>query len=284
LDLQIVPAGIFYSNYVSPMAVLRVHYGKSFGIAHYKDLYQSNKDEAIRQLTKEMETRIRAEIIHIAQRNYYTTINRAADIYANTLHPNSSNKAFFARKEIAEKLDMLRPEQGSEAFEYLEKILTNFDNLLKELHFTEREYISPINTKQVFSNALGCLIALPFVLLGVFVNSFPIAITELLTRTMTKDPEFIASYRITFSAILFPVNTLIISILLAKFIGLYAFLLLGTIPFLAHFSLRYGLNLLYFARNVAFIRAKARKQTNELAVLHNCIIAHIQQLTRQEKP
>jgi len=87
-DLTIIPAGITYTRGDVFRSEVLFNVGKPISAATYFDLYQSNPVEAVNQLTHDMESAIKSEIIHVNKPEHDRLFDEVMDV-VNSAHPSS---------------------------------------------------------------------------------------------------------------------------------------------------------------------------------------------------
>lgn len=207
LDLQIVPVGIYYEDFVKSNSKLFVNYGKPFDLKEYKDLYEENPQKAYAEFKDKLSDKIKELIIHIEDLEHYGIYEQIRLFYRPSmksklgLKNNRLKNVFKADKTTIEKAEntFLYGEQNIEVFgnQYnrIEKGLSK-----KGLHLLDFEPICLGNT--IFVTFL-LLLGLPIFIYG-FLNSAIYYFFSMKFLKKIKDKQFHSSFKFGIGAILGP--------------------------------------------------------------------------------
>ncbi|MEN8120010.1 MAG: 1-acyl-sn-glycerol-3-phosphate acyltransferase [Bacteroidota bacterium] len=221
LETQIVPTGIYYSNYWNFRSTIQLNFGKPIPVTKYKDLYLENEQKAMLALRDDMTQGLIPQMIHIKTEEYYDLYEQLREIYHKdmletlTLPANQNNK-FIADKKLIDALDME---------------LENKPESIKDLNLKVSEYISGIKQFDIrdwvlrenkgwpiiILKSLMLLLLSPIFIFGAINNIIPYLLPSLITNKL-KDRQFTTSITFVFGMIFFPVFYLIQSILFLVFI------------------------------------------------------------------
>jgi len=220
MNIQIVPIGLYYSDYESFRSVLLLNFGKPIAVSKYYDVYKNNPAVAIAKLKDELHDALRLLIIDIESEEYYFVYDklrqyRAAQV---AMEKKPEIRQFQAQQEIISKLEKIE-KKNPEKMESLNLLVHNFDNLLgdSKLNFETIEKGNP-KFYQLFFKTLLLNIGFPFFIYGYLNNLLPWQITVSLAGKI-KDPQFRSSVKYLFSILLFPIFYLIQSALFYYFIS-----------------------------------------------------------------
>lgn len=257
LGLQIVPAGIDYSNYFNAGSTLLVKFGPPIQVSDYEQWYHENPPQAIRKLTDDLYLALKAEMIHIDSEPCYDTIHTATEIYLpEELETERIRKTlynrFLARKKIIGKLNAV-PCENDESMKALKNLTAEYSeclrkNLLRDW-LVRREKISLLS---FILEAVFMAILFPLYLYGMVMNYIPYHIPVRITRKI-KDPHFIGSVRFGAGFLLFLLWYLLwflIALFVPVDLAWKVLFLFGT-PFAGVFSF-------YYYRNVLKMKGKYR--------------------------
>lgn len=239
IDLQIVPVGIYYSNYFNYRTKLLVNFGKPLLIKDYKQKFEENNQAAIVALKKDMREAMIPLAIHIKNKDFYDEYEASRDIFdfyiANNENLNLKNQIdkFKIDKEIISILDDFH-ENHQEKFTEFSLKIKDYVQKIKNLKIKDYLFDKKISAFSILGNVLLSIILLPLNLLGFINFAIPLGLPEFLVKKF-KDKQFHSSVRYVISFFLVPIWGIIGFILFWIFskwwIGLAFFVV--QIPFMA---------------------------------------------------
>lgn len=237
LDIQIVPLGIDYSDYVKVRSKLLVRVGEPFGIKQYMDLYHQNNALAYNALMEELAQRMKAEMINIETVDDYNAYMRLLAMFTpryvkrNKLS-HSNNQSFIIDKQIIDVLDNLHINDAAKYSDIIEKL--NFcDATIKQNKLCD--YVAPFKYNcgiWLPFKALALIVTLPFFVYGFVNNLLEIFIPYKVSKSI-KDKQFISSIRNAVAMIVIPLLYIIQTVIFGLISGNWWFALgyLATLPF-----------------------------------------------------
>ena len=124
LDLQIIPTGIYYEDYVHSNSKLFVNYGEAFTITKFKDTFLENPQKGYAEFREDLAERMKKLIININDIEHYSIYEQIRLFYRSTMKKRmnlkgtkliNSFKADQQTIESAEKI-FLNGDQNIEVF------------------------------------------------------------------------------------------------------------------------------------------------------------------------
>jgi len=237
-NLHIVPIGTYYSAPQKIGTDVLIQYGKPIPISNYKELYETNKAKAIKQLTRDLAEGLKPLMIHIESEEYYEAIellrklarkktqathsfegdillrNFKSDKYIVAECERMIQKDEATFKEIA--TDILRYKKGIDQY-----------NLTDDLFEKNQHTIGAILLK-----IIGLIIALPIYIYAIVNSVLPYFILKKRFLNRVKDPVFYATIAFTVGLFLFPIVWIVQSIPIGYFFGKWvALIYVLTMPF-----------------------------------------------------
>ena len=208
LDLQIIPVGIYYEDYVHSNTKLFVNFGESFTIKKYKELFQENPQKAYSQFKDELSERLTKLIINIKDLEHYAIYEQIRLFYRSSmknrmqLKGRSLKNSFAADQKtitLAEKAFL----EGDQNIEVFGNQYRRLEQGLKKKGFSILDF-----DQNCFGKTLGTslllIIGLPIFLFG-FANSFIYYILSMKFIKTIKDKQFHSSVKFGFSVVIFPI-------------------------------------------------------------------------------
>ena len=222
-EIQIVPVGLDYSNYVNARSHLLVRLGEPFGLEPYLEQYAQNPAIAYNSLMDDLATRIKAEMIHIDTEEHYAAYMRLIDLFSTTYIrrnglPRTRNQKFAIDKQLIAALDDIHAQNTDLYNDTIDK-LNRFDNIITTYKLSG--HAAPFRRSQwplLPWQALMLLATLPVFVYG-YVNNFLALLAPYKVSGMFKDKQFISSVRYVVSLFSFPltyaIQTLVIGLTLS---------------------------------------------------------------------
>lgn len=213
LDIQIVPTGIYYDNYINTNSLLQVNYGKPISVKKYKDAYAENPQKAMLHLRDEIRDGLIPQIIHIEDLENY-------ELYEDF--------RFILRKRMARKFKIKKPNQNwfiidkktigriamvkGENIEKLKDFHSKFIKYYKLAGLRSLE-IRKTNWLKYIINIVLLLAGLPLFIFAFVNNIIPYYLLKTFLKNKIKDPQFHSSLKFGFALLLLPIYYLIISLI-----------------------------------------------------------------------
>ncbi len=239
-NLHIVPTGLYYSNYQKMRSNLLVNFGTPFCLKDYFEDYKKDKAKAINRLTKDFTERMKAQMIHVEDLDFYDQYDLCMDILDKPLLQRKKLKftpanKFAIDRLTVERLDKLK-QSKNERFDQLIQKLRNYGNFLKKHHL--KDHISEKTTGfgKLMLNAFLYLSAFPFFIYGLINHATTGLIIRRFTRNI-KDPQFVSSVTFGLLCFLAPLiyllQTILVGLLCHSWLvaGVYLLLLLPSAVF-----------------------------------------------------
>lgn len=236
VNLQILPAGLYYTHCQKMGERLIINFGTPFRVRDFRAEYEQNQPRTLTQITRRMADEIKSLMLHFDDLSNHDTLKWLTDLEIRKEGDTITN---VRRK--AEELAQLRL-KNTEAYDKLmEETNTKRQELDKkgiEAEIYGQPQSSIIN---LVLKTLGLVLASPIAFYGWINSVVPYSIPFIFTKKL-KDQQFSSAFRIVlFALITFPFVWLIqIGIVWgateAKTAGLYAL----TLPFTGYFAHRWA--------------------------------------------
>lgn len=108
-ELEILPVGINFNNWRNPGSEVIVNVGKSFDAKPYYTSNVETKPKGILQLTREIETKMKLEIIHLDDKVDEVVIRQLWDlqtlIASSSPRKDKNNKIYYRMKAVADDIN-----------------------------------------------------------------------------------------------------------------------------------------------------------------------------------
>ncbi len=208
LGIQIVPTGIYYSNYFNFRSVMQVNYGEPIKVADFKELYYENEQKAMIALRDEMSVRIKAQMIDIhdlANYDTYETVREICDtpqMKLNGAKRFTQTEKFKADKLVIAKTEELaksKPDAFAQVCEK-SKLYSEFlkKNKLKDWVLEKNAGIGLLVLKTLY-----LFVTFPIFAYGALNNLITYLLPYSITRKL-KEPLFKGSIRFGLGILLYP--------------------------------------------------------------------------------
>lgn len=229
LDVQVVPVGVHFHDYARWRSVVQVQFGEAIAVRDYLAAYRISPRQCIRQFTLDLQSRLEAEMLHIAPAAHYEKIDAlVAQEAAKTLATKSQwtdREAFLAEQKVARQLATLsQPELDALA-----------PHSSQKSHKTKRLSGTP-EKPSIFRLILFFI---PFIL-GFIIHFLPLVLTDILVHKLIPSPKFKTSVRIVMRMIWVSIFYFIYTLLGFVFLPLpIALVIPFALPLIGHLSLRF---------------------------------------------
>ncbi|MFO8021181.1 MAG: 1-acyl-sn-glycerol-3-phosphate acyltransferase [Perlabentimonas sp.] len=209
LDIYIVPVGLDYKNYIKVGSKLHMRFGTPIRVKSFLKQYSNNPAKAYNLLLNHLRDGMRAEMVDIDDKQYYSAQKIILDTYTREylsdlkLRQTHKNEV-EAQIKILKKIKEFR-EKKPDNFLLLAADALEYRMLLSRRKLEPTVY--PMTTFQKWNLPLIVVLlvsTLPLFLLSFINNIFPIAIAKFLSKNFS-DKQFISSVRFTLGLVLTPV-------------------------------------------------------------------------------
>jgi 1-acyl-sn-glycerol-3-phosphate acyltransferase len=209
LGLQIIPVGLYYSDYYKVNRELIVSFGKPIFLRDYEKQYRENKNTAIVALRTEIYNRLVPLTLNIKSKQHYDEYETLLEINDNnTGYQKNALEKFKTKQKATRKIELWEAEHPDDS-----KVL--FDDV--------KEYQKSIGTMNVSDkivrqkpgyllamlHGLLSLVSLPLFLYGWANYFFSLWLPSLIVRKKMRDKSFWATFEFVLWIILIPVFALL---------------------------------------------------------------------------
>ena len=225
LGVEVVPVGIYYSEYQHLNSNILIKYGNSIKVSDYYDEYKENDQKGMAALRDKLEEEIKTLIVHIARKDHYDFYEQIREINDYSmmkelgLKPGPHSKLIADQKTIS-KLEEFQ-DRKPEAFDSLNEKTDNYINDLKQLGIDDCQFDNPpISLFRLLIGSLSFILSLPFHLVGLVLGYIPYKFTESFVSRKIKDTQFRSSFKFVMYMVLMPLWFTIIGLIFYSFIDL----------------------------------------------------------------
>lgn len=208
LDLQIVPIGIYYSNYENTNSILHVNYGKPIAVIDYAELYKQNKPKALLTLRNDLEKAIKPLMIDIQNQKYNDEYELLRYVYNQQMRnhlalKNAQTDKFIADKETIKLLDNLA-NFNINLFNTIIDQTDAYKKIITQAAIPDYVVGNNNTASLLVLKSLALISFLPIFLYS-YVNSILPTIPSKLLIKKIKEHQFHSSVKFVLSLILFPI-------------------------------------------------------------------------------
>ena len=238
-DTLIVPVGVNYTDSDRFRSYAMIEYGEAIALKDYLELYREDERKAIKQLTDEIQKRMRRHIVHIEDDEDAPKVDQLLEINRNSrrepsLPPFSRDRQFLHREiRVAEAVNAMSDEEKEDLFDKLEVYQSDLDaQQVADLGVAQPRYYN-------FFNSLSLVLGfLPFVV-GVALNALPVWFASHWTDKNIRRIESRASILVGLGKISYELYWILCIVLAAVLGGWPWWLLALLMPALGYFSVQY---------------------------------------------
>lgn len=242
-DLKVIPIGIYYEDILKVGTKVLIQYGEPIAVQKYKDTYQQDEAEALKEITVELKERLKDLCIHIEDEEHYETIDTLRYILRESLIDKHSISAktletnFIAdKKSIAYFDDMLS--KNKTALNPLVDKLKSYRNTIEKFNLESHLFN---NSSKGFGSTIlkifGFILLAPIYWFGIIIHIIPYKLTGYITKSKVADAMFHPTVSFSLGMIVYTIWWILLSIIVAiKFSFWYGMIALLTLPFFGKFS------------------------------------------------
>lgn len=278
IDVQIVPAGIYYSNYFNFRSVLQVNYGKPISVSEYYESFKENEARAMVALGNDMFKEILKLAIDVRDEENYDVYKALLDIYDKKLAEKEGVKKLKQRRkfnidkktiEIAENIS----KNNSEEFNLLAEKVRKYAKGLNKFRIRDWVLEKKCCLFGEIMKSLITIIGFPIFSLGFILNAIPYSIPSLITKNI-KDPQFFSSIRYAIGVIVFPIYYLLFFVITGAVSGhwLCSLTTFVFVPILGLIAFGYHRFFVKFTAQLRFAINKKKPEVKEMILLRKEII------------
>jgi hypothetical protein len=289
LDLQIVPAGLYYTSKTSFRSSVLLYCGKPFPVPRTQLEPDGNPPRAaVRELSAKIEVALREVLLDAEHEEALHTAARAERIFSAARQDESDDsltEELQLRQRFVKAYKIPR-ERAPARLEKLEVRMTRFEEELKQAGMQSRDLAAPSSKRQVLAHLLTrCVLFLLLLgpaVFGVLVHYPAYRFGAFLATQIYRDTEDVVStVKIISAMLLFPLTWIVLAMVTYKFLGLPAALLaLAVMPAAGYVAIRFPEEIDSFLgglRALVFFLRKRRffvRLIAERKAIRNEILAH----------
>ena len=237
LDIQIIPVGLDYTNYIKFNHELFVNYGKPISLKSYLPLYKENPAKAHNAVIEKIASSLKPLMLQVSSTSFYELINSARYIFRHQaaryfeLPDLKGANRFITDQKFIKLCDQAvkdHPEEAEQANEHLRA----YEKALEKLNLRDWVFKKGPFSWVILFLQVPVLIGLsPVFIYGLLNHILPSFIPMYVSRKL-KDKQFWSSIRSTMTLVTFPLFYLIQFGIVFLFLKnpLGAFIYLFTLP------------------------------------------------------
>ncbi len=272
-DIQIIPTGIYYSNYWNFRSKLYVCFGKPLSLKDYIEEYKQDPAKTMLKFGNVLHEKISEQIINIKDLTTHDEYDFLLEVYDKYIAEKLSIKnikdlvnKIIVDKETVRMLDELKDEKPGD-FKNLMDDARTYSEGLKKFKLKDWVLEKAELSNKLFRKILLLIFAVPIYIYGVLNNIIPYFLPRLITKEL-KDRQFESSIVYGLGIITFPIfyliQSFIVWLLTNSFI--YAGIYLISLPVFGLFAFIYSR---LYVKTSAQIRFNRNKKTDEMKKLIN---------------
>jgi 1-acyl-sn-glycerol-3-phosphate acyltransferase len=209
----IVPVGLNYWDHKAFRANLLIRYGEPIDLSDYAKKYQENPPKTMLEIIPELHTRLKNEIIHIQNTDYYDTYELIRELYRCKmieklkLKSKDLNHQFLADKKTISALDDCLNKEP-ETFQQLNASAKVFLEILRQLDLIPGNLKAKKDSSTLIFKIVIQTLGIPFWLTGIAINFLPYKLISIIVGKL-KDDHWYSSIKMVVGMFLIPVFWLI---------------------------------------------------------------------------
>lgn len=290
-DLQIVPAGLYYTSKTTFRSGVLLYCGKPIPVVPTQLEPDGNPPRAaVRELSDQIEVALREVMLDAEHEEALHTVSRAERIFSASRqeeNDESLTEELQLQQRFVKGYKILR-ERAPARLERLEVRMTRFEEELKQIGMDTRDLSAPASKRQVLGHlitrSLLFLLLMGPALLGAVLHYPAYRMGGFLaTRIYSDSEDVVSTVKIISAMLLFPLTWIIIAVVTYRYFGLpLALFSLVLVPAAGYVTIRFtealdsflgGMRALLFflRRRRFFVRLMAERNAirNEILALDN---------------
>jgi len=200
LGLTIVPVGLSYSHPTDFRTGIIINAGEHLKVADYKTAYANDPIKTVRQLTKDLEDRLRTLLIETDDEEEELLIVRMEKI-VHAKAPLQLEENFLRTQKLARQFRQLKTTESIHYQQLKTKTTEHFEQLDK-LAVTPRAVFAKANS---FTDLLTLIIGLPFFLYGWINNFIPNFIPAFLVKIINIYAGYASTIKLMSALLIYPI-------------------------------------------------------------------------------
>ncbi|MEC9474709.1 MAG: hypothetical protein VX746_02155, partial [Candidatus Neomarinimicrobiota bacterium] len=211
LDVTIVPVGLSYSNVIKFKSNVIVRYGNPINLKEFKDKYQSDEIETVRELTGQIEIALSKLTTYINVLESEEIVNALELIYKKELMQDlgldTKNKSdeFSATKGLVSGVEWYFKNKPAKVEEF-KRMLQSYQEKLNLLKLKD-EFLNPTTKSITLIDRIIMLLYIglgfPLFIYGLINNYIPYKVPRWLTRKLKRAKSEIASTKLLVGIVMF---------------------------------------------------------------------------------
>ena len=278
IDTQIVPVGIYYSNYWDFRSVLQVKYGKPISAKDFYERRKKDEQQAIIALRNRMSVEIKKLIIDIDDADNYEVYEHLREICDLSIMKEMGSKKFDqsekfkADKEIIEIVET-HSQNDTKGLSNLVNITETYTKALTEFNVDDNLFEKNTNKTKLVIYTFALLFGFPIWLYGTINNIIPLAIIAPIKKKI-KDRQFESSFVYAVGIISYPILYFIqtFTVLLISGSWLWSGLYLICLPLSGLFAFEYFRLYKQLKSALRFLKLKSNSKYKVMLELRKQII------------
>jgi glycerol-3-phosphate O-acyltransferase/dihydroxyacetone phosphate acyltransferase len=211
LGVQIVCAGINYTNPRQFQSEVFVQYDSPIAVSNYKENYLKDATNAIQMLTTEVEKRLSSLIVVTTDDETDNFVRKLETLYSHNLQEflelpsHNTEQIFVMAQHFADASNYFRLHE-TERYTTFKNEVTHYFDLLAKHQIKDKEVASySTSPHTVLTNLPWLLLAFPIYLLGLLHNFIPYQLPAWVALRLTKEPVFLASINFSLGIVFFSI-------------------------------------------------------------------------------
>ncbi len=209
-DVQIIPTGIYYSNYWNFRSKLYVSFGKPISIKDFEKDYKEDPVRAMVKLGNLMHEKIKEQIINIKDLETHDEYDFLLEVLDSSVAKSLSvndlsdlKNKISVDKETVKRIDLLK-EKNPEKFKELINDADEYFEGLKKHKLKDWVIEKSVPTKRLIGKIVLLILGIPVYVYGAVNNIIPYLLPRLITKKL-KDRQFESSIVYGLGIFTFPI-------------------------------------------------------------------------------
>jgi 1-acyl-sn-glycerol-3-phosphate acyltransferase len=209
LDIQIIPAGIYYSHYWKFNRSVIINFGEPIRVSDYLDIYSRNPTAAVMAMKAKIYEALLPLVINIGSTKFYDGFERIREIYGRHFLKRqqkdfSTLNLFKSDQDLVRQLDEMEKEYPEETALLVQEVVNYSEKVERSGLRSWLLDSRPIHLPVIIGNLILLIAGLPLFLYGFIFNAIPFFLIDRVVRKKVKDKSFWSTFFLIAGIVVFP--------------------------------------------------------------------------------
>ena len=209
LDIQVIPAGIYYSHYWKFNRSVIINFGEPVRVSDYLEMYKRNPTAAAIAMKAKIYEAMLPLVINIASTKHYHGFEKIREIYGKHFLKRqqkdfSTLNLFKSDQYLVRQLDDMEKNHPEETEQLVQEAINYYEEVKKSGLRSWLLDSSQIHLPIILANLILLITGLPLFLYGFIFNAIPFFLIDRVVRKKVNDKSFWSTFFLVAGIVAFP--------------------------------------------------------------------------------